>query len=82
MTVTDGTTEGNREAPTVASVSTKAGEPSLKQLTIDWKVKDKHAELLHFGMEVKNFLMAKSYDIPDSERVLIVMNWLGCEELN
>ena len=32
---------------------------------------------MDFEIKVNNIFMTKSYDIDDSEKVLMIMNWLG-----
>ena len=38
-------------------------------------------ELLNFEMEVTNILQMKMYKLPKEERVPIIKNWLGREDL-
>ena len=75
--VTDIPVNTTRPAPAV----TKRGGPVLKQPTSNWKYPVKYLELCNFEIEVKNIL-TKSYDIQECEKVSIIMNWLGCEELS
>ena len=39
-------------------------------------------ELINFEMEVNNIFMIGSYDVDDSEKVLMTMKWLGHKGLH
>ena len=53
-----------------------------KQPTFNVQATDKYTELINIEMEVNNIFMMKSYDIENCCKVLLVMNWLGCEGLH
>ena len=55
--------------------------PVLKQPTFDWKMPDEYHELNNFEIEVRNFFLINNYNIQDSEKVPIIINWLGCDSL-
>ena len=67
--------------PVAEDISTTTSGPALKQPTFNWEVQEKCNELLNFEMQIKDIFMTKSYDISDSERVPVVMNWLEYEGL-
>ena len=53
----------------------------LKQPTFDWKAQNKYPELLNLEIEEKK-CHDQNYNITDSEKVLVIMNWLGCKGLH
>ena len=57
----------------------RASGPELRQPPFDWKEQDKYNELNNFKINVRNIFMINSYNIVESKRVQIVMNWLDCE---
>ena len=59
----------------------RLGSPALRQQMFDWKARDKYQELCNFPLEVKNIFMTNNYETQESERVPIILNWLGGEWL-
>ena len=53
----------------------------LSQPVFDWKAPDRYMELLNFEMEVVNVLQGKACDHNNEEKVSIIKNWLGREDL-
>ena len=76
MTEAAGLSERTNGATGPACMRTRTSKPSLKQTIFYWKAQDKYDELLNLEMKVKKNFMTKSYDISDSKRVHITMNWL------
>ena len=61
------------------NVGPKLGRPIMRQLTFNWSFTDKYAELRNFKLEVEN--MFQNYSISKAERVPIMINWLGRQDL-
>ena len=51
--------------------------PTLKQLTFDLKATGKYHELCNFGIQVKNIFITNNYNIQESEKFPITVNWFG-----
>ena len=45
----------------------------------NWKEPNKYHELCNFKKEVKNIFLTKYYNLQESRKVPLIMNWLGCE---
>ena len=71
-----GPAKRNNITAATPSMTVRSSRLALNQPTFNWKAQGKYGELLNFEIEVK------SYDICNSERVTIIMNWLGCEGLH
>ena len=67
------------ETPIAEGMSARTSQPSVKQLSFNWKAKDKYNKLLNYEMEEKMIFLTKSYTFNDSDRVPVTMYWLGCE---
>ena len=63
------------------NIAPRSSRPVLKESTFDCKVVDEYQELCNFEIEVKNIFMTNSSHTQESERVLIILNWLGWEGL-
>ena len=50
-------------------------------MTYNWNAKGKCRELRNFKMEINNIFLTYSYKISDAEKVPIIKNWLGREDL-
>ena len=59
----------------------RATGPALRQPTFKSKVHDKYNELNNFKTEVRNIFLMNNHNIEESEKVPIIMNWLGCAGL-
>ena len=57
----------------------KVSGQTLRQTTINWKSQDKFNKLKNFKIKVRNILMMNSYNIEESKKAPIIMNWLGYE---
>ena len=57
-------------------VMPRSDGPVLTQLKFGWRV-DKYQELSNFKVEEKNIFMTNIYNTQESERVPIILNWLG-----
>ena len=53
----------------------KVGSPTMTQLTFDWNAQDKYSELKTFRLEVNNILL--TYNTPQTDKLVLVKNWLG-----
>ena len=74
----EGPTESRRPAHMVPRTTGQV----LTQPIFDWKAQDNYNKLSNFKIEVRNIFMAKFYIIEESEKVLIIMSWLGHEGLS
>ena len=63
----------------VPSTSMRGSGPALKQPTFNWKAQDKYNKVLDFEMRVNVLFRTKSFNICNSGRVPVIINWLGCE---
>ena len=61
--------------------STEIGQSSFERATFDWKATDKYHGLCNFEIEVNKIFMTNNYNFQDSDRVPLILNWLGCENL-
>ena len=80
MTEVGNPSKGTRAVPTL-SLSPRTNTPTLKQPTFNQKIRAK-SDLMGFKIEVNNIFMTKTYELEESEKVPIIMNWLGCEGLH
>ena len=55
------------------------GGPTFKQTMFDWKMPDKYHRLCNFKIDIKNIFHTNNYNIQESEKVPIMINWL-CHE--
>ena len=73
------TEPGPRPSTNIASLREahrqRHGGAGLKQPSVNWNVRDKHVEILHFEMEVTNILQTKTYEINDEGNICIIKNW-------
>ena len=53
----------------------------LEKTRFIWHAPDSYVELLNFQCEVMNILETIAYEINDKERITVIMNCLGWEEL-
>ena len=61
-------------------VGPKISGPIIKQPTFNWEAEDKYSELKSFRLEVNNVF--KSYNMPQTENIAIIKNWLGRKGLH
>ena len=57
----------------------KMSGPIWKQPTFNWRAENKYEELQNFKLEVINML--QNYNLGQTEKVLMINNWLGREGL-
>ena len=50
----------------------------VRQPTFDWKAPDKYHILYSIEIEVRDIVLKNNYTIHESEKVLKIMNGLGC----
>ena len=58
-----------------AQLTPRTSGTILKQPTISWKAQDKYNKLHNSEIEVKNIVLTNSYDMQESKKVPIIMNW-------
>ena len=63
------------------TASTNNKWTNLRQLTFNWKLQEKYNELNTLKIEVRNTFLMKNYNTEETERALIIMNWLCNKEL-
>ena len=60
------------------SMGPKVG-PMMKPPTFDWDTEDKYNGLKKLGLKAYNLF--QSYDMPDTEKTVLINNWLGRKRL-
>ena len=57
------------------------GGLTLEKPLLNSNVQDRYDELLNFEMEVTNILETKAYKFTHEEKITVIKNWLGQEDL-
>ena len=61
------------------NVGPRLGRFTMKQPIFNWEAEDRYNELKNFRLEVNNIF--KSYNMPQTEQLVIIKNWLGRKSL-
>ena len=57
------------------------GGPVLEKPLFNWDAQDRYNELINFEMEVTDILEMRTYELTGAEKVPVIKDWLGQEDL-